>query len=235
MGYRKAEMGHDYRVDDSHKEQSRRHFDGISDRYDLTFAGRHSAALVENVLNKLSRVSYHSLLDIGCGTGNMLTVLSETEDGVLLAGLDISPGMIDVAKRRLDGRADIRVGDSENLLWADGTFDVVVSTDSFHHYPHPVRVLSEIRRVLGPDGLIMIAEPWWPTPIRQLVAISLPFAKYGDVTVYSEESIRRLLRQSGFTDITWERVGRSRCIVAAMANREDSAMGDRGTRLLRLK
>lgn len=235
MGYRKADTGHDYRVDDSHKEQSRRYFDGISDRYDLTFAGRHSAALVENVLNKLSRVSYRSLLDIGCGTGNLLAVLSEIEDGVRLAGLDISPGMIKVAKRRLDGRADIRVGDSENLPWADGTFDVVVSTDSFHHYPHPVRVLYEIRRVLGSDGLLIIAEPWWPTPIRQLVSISLPFARYGDVTVYSEESIRRLLRQSGFTDIAWERVGRSGCIVAASANRDNSAMDDDVTRLVRLR
>lgn len=203
--------------DDPHKEHSKRYFDKIADRYDFSFAGKHSASLLESVLNRLSRVSFDSLLDVGCGTGNLLAAISETEEGVRLSGIDISSGMIAVAKRRLDGMADLTVGDSEKLPWADRTFDVVTITDSFHHYPRPAEVLTEIKRVLKPKGLLIIADPWWPTPVRQIVNLSLPFVRYGDVRVYSEKAIRRILALSGFEIIGWQRVGRSGCLVTASA------------------
>lgn len=213
---------------DSHKERSKRYFDKLADRYDLSFAGKHSAALLESVLSRLSRESFDSFLDVGCGTGSLLSVISETEEGVRLAGIDISSGMIAVAKRRLDGMADLRVGDSEKLPWADRTFDVVTITDSFHHYPSPVGVLTEVRRVLRSKGLLIIADPWWPTPVRQLVNLSLPFVRYGDVRVYSEKAIRRILAQSGFKAIGWERVGHSGCIVTASAIQELPLAGSGG-------
>lgn len=213
------------RSDNPHKERSKRYFDKIADRYDLSFAGRHSAALLESVLNRLSQEPFDSFLDVGCGTGNLLAAIAETEEGVGLSGIDISPGMIAVAKRKLDGLADLRVGDSEKLPWADGTFDVVVTTDSFHHYPRPIGVLAEIKRVLRPNGLLIVADPWWPTPVRQLVNLSLPFLRYGDVRVYSEKAIRRILVHSGFDAIRWERVGQSGYILTALATRDLSIAG----------
>lgn len=205
------------RSDDPHKERSKSYFDKLAERYDLSYAGRHSAHLVEVVLTWLSQESFDSLLDVGCGTGNLLAAISETDETVRLSGIDISLGMVSTAKRRLDGMADLRVGDSEKLPWAEGAFDVVVTTDSFHHYPRPARVLSEIKRVLKSKGLLIIADPWWPTPIRQLVNLSLPFVRRGDVRVYSEKAIQKMLAQSGFSVIRWERVGYSGYIVTASA------------------
>ncbi len=197
-----------------YKEETREKFNKQARSYDSGNYGRHARGLYDSVLHRLDQFSFNKLLDVGCGTGNLLSEISIKYD-VQIAGVDLTPNMLDIAHDKLGDKADLRVGDSENLPFDDYSFDMVICTDSFHHYPHPDKVLIEFRRVLKIGGGLLIADPYAPTPFRQLFNLYLPHSKGGNVRMYSEAEIRELLDKAGFKSIVWERVGKTGFIVTA--------------------
>ncbi len=197
------------------KTESRVFFDELSPKYDHHFYGRHGRAQYRRVVAIVGAWSYSSVLDVGCGVGTMLKMLELPT--VKLAGVDISGGMIDQAKKRLGEEADLRVGDSENLPWDARRFDLVVCTDSFHHYPNPGKALSEMRRVLKPGGHVVIADVWVPFPLRQLGNWMTKFGREGDVRVYAESELKKLSQDAGFIEFKRSFVSFSAIVVQAQA------------------
>nr|MCR4611708.1 class I SAM-dependent methyltransferase [Lachnospiraceae bacterium] len=99
---------------------------------------------------ELRKIKYHDLLDCGCGTGPMISILHEKDSTKHYVGLDLTPKMIEVASaKNLEG-VDWIVGDCENLPFEDDTFDVIICTNSFHHYPNPQQFFDSVKRVLRP-------------------------------------------------------------------------------------
>lgn len=203
-------------VADKHKERARSSFDRQAGSYDQARWGDHARAIYSHALERLGCLTYRSLLDVGCGTGAVLSTLAERDqEGKVFAGIDLSPRMIEVARGKLAERADLRVGDAECLPWPDRAFDAVLCLDSFHHYPNPGRALSEMRRVTSPSGRLVLEDCWCAAPFRRVINLLLPFSKEGDVRIHSESEIRNLLRESGFVDIEWSRVNPRSCLVVA--------------------
>lgn len=199
------------------KEKSKISYDKLASSYDSTYyGGKHAQNLYEHVIKTMSRFEYTSVLDVGCGTGSLLSEILKIKK-VMIAGIDISEKMLEIAKDRLGDEADLRNGDSEHLPWKNNSFDMVICTDSFHHYPNPKAVLKEIRRVTGPGGKIIIADPWAPTPFRQMANLILPLRKGGDVRLYSEPEMKNLLEESGFKLVSWEKIGIQAYILVATA------------------
>ncbi|HEY5527020.1 MAG TPA: methyltransferase domain-containing protein [Candidatus Anoxymicrobiaceae bacterium] len=98
------------------------------------------------------------VLDVGIGTGKNL---SYYPTGVELIGIDISPKMLEKARRRADtlgSEVDLRVMDVENLEFADSTFDFIVVTFVFCSATDPVKGLRELARVVKDDGTILLLE-----------------------------------------------------------------------------
>jgi ubiquinone/menaquinone biosynthesis C-methylase UbiE len=200
---------------DPYREKSRASFDRQARRYDVSRDGEHARTIYPHVLDRLTTFPHQSILDVGCRTGEVLSRLAE-RDGLSLAGVDLSPEMIGVARQKLGDRADLRVGDAEELPWPNGSFDVVLCLDSFHHYPSPFAALAEMWRVISEGGRLIVADFWKPAPMRQLINLFIGFSKDGDVRIYSEPEIRRLLWQSGFEQIRWEQVNDSAYVVTAL-------------------
>jgi SAM-dependent methyltransferase len=94
------------------------------------------------------------VLDIGCGPGHLLERLAHR--GLVVTGIDLDPAMAERAAARLGGRAEVRVADVAALPFPDGTFDLVVSTLSLHHWAAPPAGLAELARVLRPGGRAVI-------------------------------------------------------------------------------
>ncbi len=80
----------------------------------------------------------------------------------------ISPGMLAEARRRRPG-AVFYPGGAEALPLPDGTFDLVTSTMSFHHWPDPAAGLREIARVLRLGGCFALADVSLPFGLKQLI------------------------------------------------------------------
>jgi len=199
---------------EDYKIESREKFHKQAEKYDSGNKGKHARSLYESVLNKLDELSFSNLLDVGCGTGNLLKLISSKYD-VKIAGVDLTPKMLNIARIKLGDEADLKVSDSEELPFDDNKFDMVICTDSFHHYPHPEKVLAEIGRVLENNGMLLIADPSVPAPLRQLVNIYFKLSRSGDVKVYSESDIRRLIEEAGFVSLKYEQTGTNAFIATA--------------------
>lgn len=137
-----------------------------------------------------------------------------------IVGIDLSPDMLNVAQSKLPKNVDLRLGDSENLPFSENSFDVAICTDSFHHYPNPSTVLSEISRVLEHKGKFILADPWMPAPLRHVANVFLPFNKDGDVKIYGRPEICKLLGNSGFKAAEWRTIGKKAFIADAVNSKE---------------
>jgi len=105
----------------------------------------------------------HRVLDVGCGTGNLLRSTGRRHRKVELVGLDPDPKMLARAGRkarrvRLTMRLDR--GFAQELPYPDGSFDRVFSSLMLHHLDTASKdeLLSEVRRVLRPDGMLVLAD-----------------------------------------------------------------------------
>lgn len=190
------------------KTESRAAFDRQAPDYDRARYGQHARWLQPDVLAEVERLAPGSLVNVGCGTGAFLAALGEMRPGIELHGIDLSPQMLTVARRRLGERADLRVADAEALSLADGAVDAVVCIDSFHQYPNPRAALAEMRRVVRPGGWLVLADWRAPAPFRSLMNALLPHVPGGDVRIYSKEELCRLGVATGFDQLRWRRTGR---------------------------
>jgi len=98
------------------------------------------------------------LLDAGCGTGGMLAFLREKCPKLDLDGIDASELAVRHCHTR--GLKQVRHGSVHSLPFANDTFDVVLSLDVLYHSGvEQERALAEMRRVLRPDGLLLLNVP----------------------------------------------------------------------------
>jgi ubiquinone/menaquinone biosynthesis C-methylase UbiE len=154
----------------SHPAPTRGHTLGAPRLYDafvdLFFLGRRRAAYQALVAAAGVRPGQR-VLDVGCGTGYWARLLAEAvgPDG-LVVGIDPSPEMVAYAARKAPpgGTCRFQVGTAEALDFPSDHFDVVVNSLMMHHLPEDLRVpaLREMRRVLRPDGTLLVAEAQVP-------------------------------------------------------------------------
>jgi ubiquinone/menaquinone biosynthesis C-methylase UbiE len=196
----------------SYKQRSRTRFDSMADRYEDSLAGKHAAKLYQAVVNAVEELNPSSLLDLGCGKGNLLTLLKSRERR--LAGADLSLEMIKLARARLGDGVDLKLADSETLPWGSGSFDTITCTDSFHHYPCPEKVLQEVHRILGPGGHLVIADPWAPATFRWMVNLSFKFTRSGDVKLYSMKEWEKMMDATDFRVVHLEHQRTSVLLIA---------------------
>ncbi|HEY1715700.1 MAG TPA: class I SAM-dependent methyltransferase [Solirubrobacteraceae bacterium] len=94
-----------------------------------------------------------AVLDVGCGSGLALSLADER--GARTSGIDISPSLLDVARRHVPG-ADLREGGLDVLPFDDESFDAVLAINALQFAADPGGALCEIRRVLRPGGRLAI-------------------------------------------------------------------------------
>jgi SAM-dependent methyltransferase len=140
-------------------------------------------------------------LDAGCGTGFQTAILLAL--GYRTCGIDLSAGMLDIARRRHPA-ARLARGDLEALPWRDATFDVVVSCGSTLSFvARPARALDEIGRVLRPGGRALLeVEHRWSLDLvwRWLSSVMGDPLGYGATAVEARAAFARPLRDGIWMD-----------------------------------
>ena len=116
------------------------------DSWSETPQGKAVYSLEGEVLLKLGGLTVgHRILEVGCGTGVHLDGFLREELNV--AGVDISPHMLRVARQRLGDRARLCLGDAENLPFKEDSFDCVVLITTLEFVSHPDKAVREALRV----------------------------------------------------------------------------------------
>jgi len=202
------------------KENSKMNYNRQAEIYDEKGDGKFVAPMYGEIINRIMRANPKKVLDVGCGTGNVLMKLSSNEE-LKLYGVDISESMIKTAKKNLGNKAELKVGDSEYMPWEDNSFDVIVCNASFHHYPNPEKALSEMKRMLKSDGTLIIGDPTAPVIIRQLINLNCKRSNKGDYRLYSKREIEELLIKCGFIPFEFKMINyKSFSINAKIKNKQ---------------
>jgi len=101
-----------------------------------------------------------ALLDVGCGTGRLLRAAADVFPEARLEGVDAAAEMVRVAQANTspDARITFRLAGAEALPFGDGSFDLVFSTMTFHHWADQRAGIGEVARVLAPGGRWLLAD-----------------------------------------------------------------------------
>ena len=161
----------------SKKEEVAQMFNNISANYD--FLNHFLSLGIDHLWRKravkqLQKQQPKVLLDIATGTGDFAIACLKLKPEKII-GMDISSGMLEVGKLKMKKRAfdniiDMQLGDSENMPFADHTFDAITVGFGVRNYENLEKGLGEMLRVLKPGGQAVILEFSKPKafPIKQL-------------------------------------------------------------------
>ncbi|MBN2072576.1 MAG: methyltransferase domain-containing protein [Actinobacteria bacterium] len=185
-------------------QESRDRFDRWSSKYDTDRISSWFKYIHSLMIGDLNLENKDRILDVGCGTGNAVMMLAEKAGHSKIYGIDISPKMIETASKKTgNGRISFLVADSRSIPFGDSYFDLVLSSNSFHHYPNPLVALKEIHRVLKPGGEFLLADACRDIyfPIRIQNTYRRIFEK-GHINYYTTSEIKKMLEETGFSRIS---------------------------------
>ena len=214
---------HDHTV--TKKEQVATMFNNISGTYDFL---NHFMSLGIDIIwrkkaiRQLKAEQPKSILDVATGTGDFAFEAIKILKPNKVTGVDISAGMLEVAKRKIRERKlehvfSVRLGDSEKLPFDDNQFDAITVAYGVRNYENLERGLADMRRVLKPGGKIVILEFSKPRrfPVKQLYNFYFKyitpflgklFSKDARAYQYLPESVAAFPDGVAFTQLM-ERVG----------------------------
>ncbi len=209
------------KTEKQYKDLTIREFTKAADTYESSHAGIYEMCKEDYpyISGELAKENYTDLLDCGCGPGPMITLLHEANPDRRYTGIDITPKMIEIAKaKQLPGTSWV-VGDCENLPFEDNSFDAVICSNSFHHYPNPQRFFDSVWRVLRPGGRLILQDYTAPGPVLWLMNhTEMPLANligHGDVGAYSLDQVREFCRKAGLRVEKLERAKKFRLHLVA--------------------
>lgn len=191
------------------KNQATREFARWSESYDrcvlqwLLFGPSHRA-IIRRIQRRFGDRAIR-ILDVGCGTGVFAARLREAMPAAKVWGVDLVSDMLTRGNerwRRHKGRVVPVQGDSERLPFADGSFDVVTCANSFHHYPHQDRAVSEMHRVLRPEGALLLVDGYRDAPWGWFIYDVCVASVEGSVHHASSRRVRSLFDEAGFEETT---------------------------------
>lgn len=161
------------------------------------------------ILAELEKESFHDVLDCGCGTGPMIQLLHEKYPDKHYVGLDLTPEMIRVAQAKRLSNTEFIVADSENLPFTEESFDAVICSNSFHHYPNPQNFFDSTYQVLRKGGRLILRDYTSSDFIVWLMNhLELPLANligHGDAKICKVTEFIAMAEKSGFTVLTMEK------------------------------
>jgi phthiocerol/phenolphthiocerol synthesis type-I polyketide synthase E len=138
---------------------------------------RNSMRLVLEVIGECD-LSGRRVLDVGCGRGGAVSVITQFFEPGSVAGLDLAPAAIQFCRTsQADATVAFHVGDAEQLPFPDASFDVITNIESSSTYPDVCAFYRQAFRVLTPRGNFLYTD-------------AMPVARFAECTRY--------LRQIGF-------------------------------------
>ena len=183
---------------------------GPAVNYERYFVPAIGAPIARDLIDLADLRPGESVLDVACGTGVVTRLAAERVGGAAVAGVDVNPGMLEVAREATGGSAiEWHQASAEALPLGDGTFDVVLCQMGLQFFPDRPGALREMCRVLRPGGRVVLNAPG-PTPpplavLEQALRRHVGAPAAGFVaTVFSlhdTAQIRELLEAAGFTDV----------------------------------
>jgi ubiquinone/menaquinone biosynthesis C-methylase UbiE len=191
-------------------EKSKAAYNQIADHYDSSHDGRFTEEFKRLLVKMIPLRENSNILDVACGNGSLLAALNRRTliNGF---GIDIADRMIKNAVAR-NPDMKFHVAGCESIPFKNETMDIVTVCAAYHHFPDVAAFAAEARRVLKPNGMLYIAEIYWPTVLRLILNPFVPLLKMGDVKIYSPEKITGNFKRARFEEVDVKKSGRIQII-----------------------
>ena len=180
---------------DAAKQNLMNHYDKEAPNYDSSKASQFAIQSYPYVLNTLMPIDFNNILDVGCGTGTLLRKILDERPQVKAYGLDLSEGMLDIARGKLPKRVELVWGEAESLPYDNKRFELVVMVNSLRFFLNPEQAVKEGYRVLRPGGKLVSCD-MLTTGIMKL---------FGEKKMLSENEVRNALSMAGFDVVNFMR------------------------------
>ena len=175
----------------------RHSYDRLAPSYDARWQ-KYINATLSLALEPLEFTGQQRLLDVACGTGELERRLLQRWPTLQITGIDISPNMLRRAAEKNTG-AGLAAAESDHLPFRDGHFNLAVCANAFHYFRRPEASLAEIRRVLRPQGRLVIVD-WCDDYVScKLCSFWLRWTDPAFYRTYSLNDCRRLLEANGLS------------------------------------
>jgi ubiquinone/menaquinone biosynthesis C-methylase UbiE len=141
-----------------------------------------------------------SVLDIACGTGEFERMVLTEHPTQAMIGVDISKEMLAIAQQKLRTAPNVlfQIASASALPFADRSFDIVVSANAFHYFDNPTAALSEMKRVLKPDGKLVILDWCRDFLVCRVCDVVLNLIDPAHRQCYTQAEFHHLLIATGF-------------------------------------
>ncbi len=148
-----------------------------------------------------SRTDAPAVLDFGAGIGTSVPFVQKYLPHAQLTCLDVSAKSLEIGRIRFPEQATFMLFDGSHIPFLDASFDIAFAACVFHHIDHAkhVALLTEIRRVLTPNGIAMIFEhnPYNPVTVR--VVNTCPFDE--NAHLIRARAMRKRITEAGFNNV----------------------------------
>jgi demethylmenaquinone methyltransferase/2-methoxy-6-polyprenyl-1,4-benzoquinol methylase len=147
-------------------------FASVTDKYDFLnrfLSGRRDVAWRKRAVSEMKFFNTNRFLDVATGTGDLALDCANTYQDVQVTGVDfveemVNNGLKKVDTQNLEHRVELKWGDATNIDYIDDTFDVTAIAFGIRNIPNKEKALSEMKRIIVPNGQIMVLELTTPEP-----------------------------------------------------------------------
>jgi SAM-dependent methyltransferase len=179
-------------------------YDRLAPRYDRRWSF-YVNATVRETIDRLNLNPNERILDLGCGTGTLIERLLELTPEIEIVGLDSSTEMLNVARQKLPESVELQVGSADSIPYPDESFDRVISTSAFHYFRNPDRSIREAKRVLKPNGRLVITD-WCDDYLTcRFLDVFLRLFDRAHFRTYGVSECQKMLQDEGLTDVSIEK------------------------------
>ena len=184
------------------EQKNKRFFNNITKYYDKGIFKNWNRKIERKAIETISIKKNSKILDIGCGTGNLLYLFQEQRKNLKLYGIDISEEMLKIAKVKLK-TTDLKLQSVEQINFKSNYFDYVFSVDAFHHYSNYDLAMKNIYRVLKKEGKLIVVDFNFGFIGNKIFHAIEP----GNNKMYSKDEFKKLFKAYEFKNISQKRFG----------------------------
>jgi len=147
-------------------------FASVTDKYDFlnrVLSGRRDVAWRKRTVSEMLFFNTHRFLDVATGTGDLALDCANSYPDVKVVGVDfvqemVNNGLKKVDTQNLNNRVELKWGDATNIEYKDNFFDVTAIAFGIRNIPDKEKALSEMKRIIIPEGQVMVLELTTPEP-----------------------------------------------------------------------
>jgi ubiquinone/menaquinone biosynthesis C-methylase UbiE len=150
-----------------------------------------------------------NFLDVGCGTGFAVGETAKLADNNgQFYGIDLSAKMIEKAKSNFGGRDNFHFvqANAELIPLNDDFFDIIICTNSFHHYLHPDKALREMHRLLKKGGRTYVLDPTADNWIAKIADKTMKLLQHEHLKLYSTREFQQMFGNAGLKYATSQKI-----------------------------